>query len=144
MKKIAVLLFFPALLLISCKGKTVEEITEKYPDGTPKIVRYYQVDGQVKEMTKEIRYYPNHNKFYEGEFKNNRKDGKWTVWYQNGNVWSDGFFSKGLDDGQRIGYYENGGKHFAGKYNNGKMVGTWQFWDEKGALVRELDYDKKK
>jgi antitoxin component YwqK of YwqJK toxin-antitoxin module len=144
MKDLALLLCFPILLFVSCKGKTVEEIAEKYPDGTPKIVRYYNEDAQIREMTKEIRYYPNHNKFYEGEFKSNRKEGKWIVWYQNGSIWSEGFYTKGLDDGLRTGYYESGKKHFEGKYDNGKMVGTWKFWDEKGALAREIDYDKKK
>jgi antitoxin component YwqK of YwqJK toxin-antitoxin module len=143
MKKFLSIFFLPALLLISCNGKTVEEIQEKYPDGAPKLVRYYNDDGKVKELIKEIQYYPDHNKFYEGEYKDNKKDGYWTVWYQNGKIWSEGSYSKGLDDGKRTGYYDTGQKHFEGNYDKGKMVGLWQFWDEKGKIVNEIDYDKK-
>jgi antitoxin component YwqK of YwqJK toxin-antitoxin module len=142
MKKLIFLLIFPLLFFVSCQSKLTEEIIEKHPDGTPKLVRYYSIDGQVKELAKEIQYYPNHNKFYEGEFKNNRKNGSWTVWYQNGNIWSEGFYDNGLDDGKRTGYYETGKKHFEGRYKKGKMTGTWKFWDEKGVLANEIDYDK--
>ena len=137
-------IFFVSLILAGCKGEAVEEIVERFPDGSEKLVRYYIEDGQVRELTKEIKYYPNHKKYYEGEFRDNHKDGKWTVWYENGNVWSEGFFKKGMDDGLRTGYHENGKKHFQGNYREGKMVGKWVFWDEGGKQVQEVDYDKKK
>jgi antitoxin component YwqK of YwqJK toxin-antitoxin module len=144
MKKLISLGFLSLLFFIGCKGTLTEELTEKYPDGTPKVVHYYNDNGKVKEMVREVQYYPNHNKFYDGEFKDNRKDGKWIVWYQNGSTWSEGFFSKGLDDGKRTGYYENGKKHFEGTYKEGKMLGKWTFWNELGIVVKEIDYTENK
>lgn len=137
-------LLLSALMLASCGGKTVEEIVETHPDGSPKLVRVYLEKGNVRELVKETQYYPNHQKFYEGEFKDNKKDGDWTVWYDNGNVWSEGSYEKGLDEGKRQGYYESGVIHFSGQYKKGKMTGTWTFYDEKGTVVKEVDYDKKK
>lgn len=137
-------LFLSAFLFISCGGKTVEEIVETHPDGSPKLVKVYHENGNVRDLTKETQYYPNHKKFYEGEFKDNKKDGDWTVWYDNGNVWSEGHYEKGLDEGKRQGYYETGVVHFSGQYKKGKMVGTWKFFDEQGKLVNTMDYDKKK
>lgn len=142
MKKLWFLVALPLVLLCSCNGKTVEEVTESFPDGTPKTVRFYQVDGDVKDLVKEVQYYPDHKLFYEGEFKDNKKDGKWTVYYKNGNKWSEGYYKKGLDDGQRTAFHENGEKNFEGRYKDGKMVGTWRFYDETGKQVKEIDYDK--
>jgi antitoxin component YwqK of YwqJK toxin-antitoxin module len=143
MNKLKYFLLLIPLFIFSCKGKTVEEIVDKHPDGSPKLVRYYNVSEQIRSMVKEVRYYPNHQKYYEGEFKDNKKDGRWTVWYDNGRVWSEGTFKKGVDEGRRTAYYENGQKHFQGQYDNGNMTGTWKFWDEKGKQVQEIDYDKK-
>lgn len=143
MKNIIFLLMIPFVMLAACNGKTVEEIAEKFPDGTPKTVRYYKVHGEVRDLVKEIQYYPDHQKFYEGEYKDNKKDGKWVVWYKNGNIWSEGYYKNGLDHGKRTAYHENGEKHFTGKYREGKMVGTWRFYDDTGELVKEEDYSKK-
>lgn len=139
MKKITTILIL--LLLISCSGKTVEDIQEVYPDGSPKLVKYYQENGSIRDLIREIQYYPNHKKYYEGEYKDNKKDGKWTVWYQSGSIWSEGSYSKGLDDGKRTGYYENGKKHFEGEYDAGKLVGVWKFWNESGEKLDDVDYN---
>ncbi len=139
-----ILLIFVSLFLFSCTGDLVEEVVETHPDGTPKLVKYYQQDGNVRELVKEIQFYPNRSKFYEGDFKDNKKDGSWKVWYQNGNLWSEGFYDKGLDDGKRTAYYENGKVHFEGQYAKGEMVGVWKFYDEAGKMLNEIDYDKKK
>jgi antitoxin component YwqK of YwqJK toxin-antitoxin module len=64
------------------------------------------------------------------------------VYYKNGNKWSEGYYKKGLDDGQRTAFHENGEKNFEGRYKDGKMVGTWRFYDETGKQVKEIDYDK--
>jgi antitoxin component YwqK of YwqJK toxin-antitoxin module len=141
MKNLAFLILCPLIFLCSCAGPLEEEIVETHPDGSPKLVRLYKVDGQIRTLKKEIQYYPNHQKLYEGELKDNRKHGKWTVWHQNGNTWSEGYYSNGVDDGRRTGYHENGQKHFQGKYKNGKMAGTWKFWDDTGVKVNEIKYD---
>lgn len=138
-----ILLICISLMLFSCNGTVVEEVVESHPDGTPKLVKYYHEDGNVRDLVKEMQYYPNHNKFYEGEFKNNKKDGSWKVWYPNGNLWSEGFYLEGLDDGKRTAYYENGKVHFEGQYLKGEMKGLWKFYDESGNKINEVDYDKK-
>lgn len=127
-------------LLVSCTHETVEDIAETYPDGSPKIVRYYLDDGKSRTLTREITYYRNHQKYMEGEFKNNQRHGKWTSWYKNGNIWSEGYFTDGKDDGSRVVYHENGKKFYEGKYKDGKKTGKWKFWDEEGRLTKETDY----
>jgi len=141
---ISLLLVTPLLLLCSCGGQTVEEIEETFPDGSPKLVRFYKVDEQVRELVREQQYYPNHNLFYDGEFRDGKKHGHWTVWYKDGTVWSEGTYKNGLDEGYRTAYHENGEKKFEGQYKGGEMTGKWKFWDTNGKLLKEVDYDEQK
>lgn len=129
-----------SIFLLGCTSKVTEEIIEKYPDGSAKLVRYYKDDGRDKILMKECLYYPNHQKYMEGGYKNNKREGVWTSWFQNGNKWSEGTFKDGLDDGKRKVYYENGQKFFEGQYSAGKKTGTWKFYDEKGNFVKEENY----
>ena len=122
------------------RGKKV--IEETYPDGSPKTERYYIGKGAMKEMIREVRYYSNHKKEMEGEYKNNKRNGNWVYYYKNGKKWSEGTFIDGLDNGKRNVYYENGQKRYEGYYDKGKESGIWKFWDEGGKLLKEINYDK--
>lgn len=35
---------------------------------------------------------------------------------------------------------ESGYVHFRGRYKGGKQVGVWRWYDEKGNVVKEIDY----
>jgi antitoxin component YwqK of YwqJK toxin-antitoxin module len=142
MKIRILLLFLVAFLCNSCTTKIVEETIESYPDGTPKIVRYYKDNGSNRTLFKETLYYSNHQKYMEGEYKNGKRNGKWTSWFQNGNEMSIHNFVNDVDDGNMTVFYENGKKRYQGKYTKGKKIGVWKFWDEKGTLLNKEDYDK--
>jgi antitoxin component YwqK of YwqJK toxin-antitoxin module len=131
-----------ATMLFGCTAKVVEETVESYADGSAKVVRFYKDDGRNKTLIKECLYYPNHQKYMEGEYKNGKREGKWISWNQNGNKWSEGTFKNGLDDGERIVYHENGQKFFEGNYTAGVKTGVWKFYDDKGNFVREENFSK--
>ena len=95
MKKF-IFFILPLLFIFSCI-KPKEVIEETYPDGSKKIVRFYKGQGKEKVLVKEVGYYPNKKKHYEGEFMNNQRDGKWTYWFDNGNLWSEGYLKKDLN-----------------------------------------------
>ena len=122
------------------QGSTEKVIEARYPDDSPKIVKYYKQKGQTKEVVKEVDYYANKNVRLEGEYKNGQRDGRWVYYYENGNIWSEGFFKAGLNEGIRTTYYENGHKRFDGSYKNDQRVGIWRFYDESGKQVNLLDY----
>lgn len=138
MKKI-ISIFIVSLLLFACSTSYKEIIEETYPDGTPKIVKYY-TDNTSEELIKEVQYYQNRNLKLEGKYENGQRDGKWTYWYENGNKWSEGNYNDGIDDGMKTVWYGNGQKYYEGNYSNGKRVGKWRFWDEAGKLVKEVEY----
>ncbi len=74
-------------LMISCSGE-IKEITEKYADGSPKVICYFIKKNDVKIKTREIGYYQNQKESYKGEYKNGIRAGKWEYWYENGKLFA--------------------------------------------------------
>lgn len=141
MKKIFYLMAL--LVLVSCGARLDEVVAEKFPDGSPKRVDFYAGDGETRYIAKSVFYYETGQKRVEGHYDaGGKKDGKWTYWYENGNKWSEGYFTEGLDDKKRTTWHENGKLHFSGELDMGKRIGVWKFYDENGKLTKELDYDK--
>jgi len=128
-------------LFIGCNPKLEEVVIDTHPDGSPKEVNYLK--GKNKILVKGVYYYDNHTKRMEGEFKNEKRDGKWTAWYPEGVVWSEGWYKDGERDGKGIVYYENGQTYYSGNYVMGKQVGVWKFWNEDGTFLKTIDYGGK-
>ncbi len=141
MKKIilfAGILFF----FVACTHKPFEVVEETYPDQSPKVVRYYK-DETKKLLLSEISYYENGNKRMAGSYKNEKRNGKWSYWYENGKIWSQAYYSEGVENGIKTVWHENGQKYYEGTIKDDKPVGVWKFWDETGKQVKEVDYDKR-
>jgi antitoxin component YwqK of YwqJK toxin-antitoxin module len=125
----------------ACKHE-VKIMEETYPDGSPKRECVYIGKDASRELIRETTWYP-HNKIQmTGEFKSEKRDGRWIYYYENGNVWSEGFFKNGKSDGKRTTHYENGRIFYEGYYQEDRRMGVWKFYDEKGALVKSVDYSK--
>ncbi len=137
MNLLFILLF--AIVLPSCNSEK-KVIEETYPDGSPKKVCIYHGRGENRELIKESTYYPNKKMQMEGTYRDNKRDGKWIYWYENGNLWSEGFFIKGKSDGKRTTYFENGKVRYEGSYKEDMRVGKWRFFDETGRMLQEVDY----
>jgi len=125
--------------LASCRFET-REVEETYEDGSPKRVCIYIGKGENRELIRETTYYPNKQAQMEGTYKDNKREGRWTYWYENGKLWSDGIFVKGKSDGKRTTYFENGKVRYEGFYKEDMRVGKWRFFDENGRLLQEVDY----
>jgi len=115
-------------------------VEDKYKDGTQKRVCVYKGSGESRELLKESTFYPNKNVQMEGAYKNRKRDGKWVYRYENGNIWSEGYFKNGKSDGKRTTYFENGKVRYEGFYKEDERTGIWRFFDDKGRLVKEVDF----
>ena len=142
MRKLVVALL-PLIILAGCHFGTRKEVEQNYPDGSPKVVKYYTYHKGKKELTKEIQYYENRQRKLEGDYLNNKRNGKWTAWFKSGKIWSEGTFKDDLGEGLRTIYYENGQKHIVGNYKHDKKIGKWQYYSVDGVLLKENDFDKK-
>ena len=69
------------------------------------------------------------------------QSGKWTSWFQSGQIQSVQFFLKGLPVKSFQKWHANGKKELKGQFNkNNDKYGRWIYWNDKGELVKEKDY----
>jgi antitoxin component YwqK of YwqJK toxin-antitoxin module len=141
-------LFLPLLLLavlaISCNEKLIEKTTQAYADGSPMIVQYFRPGDTSGNVVKEVQYYKNKQKKLEGFFADNQRHGEWTFWFANGQIWSHGYFDKGLRVGKTVVNFENGQVFYTGEYINGQKHGTWQFYNEAGNPTQKMIFEEGK
>jgi antitoxin component YwqK of YwqJK toxin-antitoxin module len=141
--------------------------SDKYSDGKLHVERqiakysdnHFVSDGYYRE------YYPNGQKFVEGQYKAGHQDGDWTYWHENGTVnrklaYKDGepdgswdvhradgslMATRSFKQGRRDGtwtFYDDTGKRplRVEKYADGKADGQWQIWFPSGQLQRQINF----
>lgn len=130
--------------------------TSFYPDGKVKVKWGAKVyaDGRYLLDGKEVSYFPNGKKEHEITYKEGRKTGKETLWYENGNVrWT---WKRNLNDNTAVWtqYYENGKKRVESSWNINPSPrdlpsknyvgyvaeGPAKHYNEKGELVAEYKF----
>ena len=131
------LFLITVLMLSSCTAQLTEKVEAKFPNGQPRIVRYYD---KSDKCVKETEDYESGQVKMEGGMKDGKMDGEWTSYFPDGRVQSHGFFENGERTGAAQVFRENGNKYQEGFYKNGKHCGKWKFYDEQGDLVKEVDY----
>ena len=72
-----------------------------------------------------------------GTYKNGKKDGLWTWWYENGQKRRERTFKDGQENGLHRWWYENGQKSKEGTYKDGKQVELVTSWYENGQKGKE-------
>lgn len=118
-----------------------------YPDGTILKRNEWYNDG-IKEL--EIPYEDSlpHGEFKRwtgfgdvamiGRYNKGKKDGKWTVYYQNKKVEAVQYYKDDHPVGDWEGWHHNGQKSFEQHYNDsGNAVGVWKKWHDNGVLAEE-------
>ena len=142
MAKTRKLFLLITFLAAACGQLTDEVVVNTWPDGSPKDVHHYVVEGTDSTLVKQVSYYESGQKRQEGKMLNGSGDGKWKYWYEDGTLWVEGYFSEGVQSGPVIFYHPNGQKHSSGTYEKGIRTGKWKFWDEQGRLLKVIDYDQ--
>lgn len=128
------------ILLVSCQNPPARIVSETFPDGSPKVVKYYQLNGRDSVLLKEEVFYQSGKRYMMGKYSNGKRDSIWTAWLEDGRVWSKGGYREGLEDGPKEVYHPNGSLFYKGQYKLGKRVGVWEFRNDKGERVQTLDY----
>ena len=128
MKKI-LLIILPLLLIVGCskqKEYSIDNIVEResiyYKKFTEDIVNGF--------VFKEIKG----TKIRLGRIRNGNKDGKWTIWFENGQKSSEGTFKDGKEDGLHIEWHSNGQKGLEGTYKDGKQIGKLTYYNFDGSI----------
>ena len=89
-----------------------------------------------------VSYHKNKIKFIEQNYKNGFQDGKWTVWFEDGNIQKEGFKSQKKTAGVYKEWYPNKQLKYLKSYNLGGKEGKWKSWYKNGQQWTERDFLK--
>ncbi len=87
-----------------------------------------------------IQWHDNGNKWYEGEYKEGKREGKWMYWHKDGTKCSEGEYKEGKNEGTLIIWYANGNKWYEGEYKEGNQEGKYIAWKSNGTKWYEGEY----
>ncbi len=121
-----------------------QKLEEKYDEtGNIRIERevarfsdnHIEADGIYRE------FYPNGQLFVEGRFRRGRQQGEWTYYFDNGKINRKATFDKGQPEGPREIYRADGTLAAKRDFRDGKRHGEWTTYDETGKQpLREEHY----
>ena len=144
-----VLFLFAVALFWSCGSASTdvesnygpEQAIKRYADDTTLVmmgVRYAKADtaDQIQSY-----YYRNGQVYISGRMLNNKREGEWAAFDENGQPLSKAHYENGLEHGQKTVYFPNGKIRYQGQMEKGEKLGKWQFYDKEGKLVKELTFN---
>lgn len=112
-------------------SNSLEKGTQFHSNGKPKQVEVFSFEGDTLLGLKE--YYESGSLKIQGKVDDKgQRTGVWEAFFENGNYWSQGSYSNGVENGMKIVWYDNGNKRYQGEQVQGKPIGTWSFWNEEG------------
>ncbi len=143
MKK-SLLLFTICIVLISCKTKTVKkEDPVEVKDSLQHEFAFETKTDSLIQNGEQIYYHKSGAVEMRGMMKNNKRDGLWKSFYDNGLPWSETTFKDGKKNGKTTTWYENGQKRYEGFFTNDVESGRWVYWHEDGSIAGTQNYDLK-
>ena len=113
---------------------SIDSLTTESTSKRPQKANPPVTDGNYSE------FYPNGTVKIKGQFKDGVRTGLWIAYYDNGNKWSENYYTKGKRNGHTVSFYRNGAIRYVGEYKADKKVGKWKFYNEKGEFVKVENY----
>lgn len=124
---------------ITSQGKAL--LQEFYASGQKATEPYTAtVLPETKEQRRDglyIAFYENGQKAGEGHFLDGKAQGLWTEWHRNGQKAAEGHYQDGKEQGLATSWYENGQKAAEGHTQDGKPQGLWTWWHSNGQKMTE-------
>jgi len=78
----------------------------------------------------------------EGHFENNLPEGHWTFWMINGQKEAEGTLRQGIREGQWTFWHQTGQMERVGTYTSGIPSGLHQLWNFFGVASEETEADR--
>jgi len=79
-------------------------------------------------------YVVNGRKSYEIHYRDGKRDGEMTSFYDDGSKCVVTHFVDGIQDGDEMGYFRSGKTNYTGVYKTNEMVGIWTWFNEDGTV----------
>lgn len=138
------ILLILCIAVISCKTKTTkEENPQEKKDTLQQEFSFATKTDSLVADGEQIYYHKSGAVEMRGIMKNNKRDGLWKSFYENGLPWSETTFKDGKKDGRTTTWYENGQKRYEGFFTNDVESGRWVFWHQDGTIAGTQNYDLK-
>lgn len=111
-----------------------QKATNNYPDGKLRWERevarlsdnHFVADGYYRE------FHPSGQLFVEGTYRKGRQEGEWTYWHDNGTKSRQVTYKNGLPNGEWETYRADGTLEAMRSFKNGKRDGGWIVYDDTG------------
>jgi len=135
--------------------KLREEIIKRFDNGDKELLVKYKGEGNDKVVVERITYHENGDTLllekpldkiymkrlyidgrlmFETNFKDDKKDGKWTTWHSNGRINYKTNYKDGKADGKWTHWYDNGQKMKEGTVKDGEKY-VINAWNKDGELL---------
>ena len=79
----------------------------------------------------------------EGVYKDNRKEGVWKAWYQDGQLKNEITYRNNRPYGTAVFYYQDGSISEKGVWQKDKWIGEYKYYNENGTPKYEFNYNEK-
>ena len=100
-----------------------------------------KIQGQFKDGKREglwTSFYENGQLWWKGPYKDGKLNGPYVWYYDNGQLWSEETYKDGeIEDGPYLTYHENGQLWSEETYKDGKREGPWVTYWGNGTVVEE-------
>ena len=106
----------------------------------PMTMQYYKTENQQLTIT-QLQFFTNGTLRSLGQILNQKREGRWYFYHPNGQVMTEAIFQDDKENGVYTVFRENGIPYFRGTYINGNRAGVWEFYDEEANLVHTQNYD---
>lgn len=134
LKKLNILFLFFQVVFLYSFGQT-ESINTS--DDQNRKQGHWVLTNQEKKLP---GYQPN-QKVEEGKFIDNKKEGKWTFYFNNGKPKHILFFENGSPNGEATFYYKNGNIREIGTWKNNRWVGEYKTYYRNGKLKNHFNFN---
>ncbi len=116
-------------------------VSDKFPDGSLRVERviakysddHFDSDGYYHE------FHPGGKKFIEGQFRDGRREGEWTYWFDNGQLNRKVTYRNGQLNGQWDVFRADGTLAAKHSFADGLRDGTWVIYDDAGKQPLRLE-----
>lgn len=103
---------------------------------------YNQTDAKGRKQGVWMDFYPNGQKRYEGQFKNDKCKGEFRYYDEQGNLKATNEFDKSGEKALNKTYAPNGRVVATGYYLNQKKDGEWKYYDKDSGQLRLSEENK--
>ncbi|MBQ4377179.1 MAG: hypothetical protein II793_05760 [Bacteroidales bacterium] len=75
-----------------------------------------------------------------GQLKGGKRTGHWVFYHPSGHVQTEADFVNDKENGLYVVYRENGVPYYRGTYLDGVRTGTWEFYDNEGNMTQSQTF----